>query len=957
METFAAKVRYGGEPRFDPMLEERGGWATGEGPKGDTVMSEAVIEVLAEASKQISGDQLNPFKEQAGEILPGNMERNFSGFLVRKDAITFKVNTNMLNARIAILKEQLLIAKFLGPKPTPQDLVKWLTALNQDLGGSEVTFCMNVGKGFFFLKSEDSDAIHNALMMSPFKSKWGTCMLQSWVPGFNPDNPSNLAFPTWVALRKLPFEHHDQALAIAETLGEVIGIDTANENARDPRFCINLVVSRGWVTSIDLETEGGILPVQKVIVDYDKLPMRCKACHSWKHRVRDCKEIQKNTLRGGRRPTHAFPQHQQDKGKNIVTDEDGFQQVRNRKNTRRNIFDAVDDDMRSSAYALREEIRAAQYRSRQREWRNEGQGANLAMREEGEVEGCRDPGPVGEKRSSEFNPGNHTETTKKAMENEGSKEMELDGPPQKESEETAGASEGKALTHNGSTEKGREDLPLEGRGDPASTMLWSPRKHAGHKRPLDEEAVTSDSETSEEEEAMSEGSQEVEDLNEGEQPLPAEEPQIQAKSDGDVPGSESQPQVGAESSPREVVADEGGARQEVEAASAMVGKPRGQKESERFMGRKIRGIVPQTTEEPERPEGNQSGNRRMPSQENFGEGGHKSTAGTGRGKKTCRSRGDTNSHQEDEMLDAEGKEFPDAEEEEPPDAVDEELPDAGGEELERLDTEEEEVLPNPEDERGDGAEKVGRRWPLEGDGRGEATPEGEQREETQRGRLPPPNPKSQGGSGNGLNVSSDLGRSGIRGKQSNSQGERVTEGETNGQGKGLVEESYGDPPKKPRSARWYDETAERHSYQEASIWEKQAWEGAPQSYYNTNKTPMTGKWGGIYPNYEVDQIDGSYPETGNAHSGSRPLEVIKETQILPNITNQGSIYKDIMASIGLDSPNTSTESRREERNEQNRLEALVNTPIRTSASSLIALGQHVLNSRQGRLWKGDTSPR
>jgi len=245
METFATKVRYGGEPRFDPMLEERGGWVAGEGPKGDTVMSEAIIEVLAEASKQISGNQLNPFKEQYGEILPGKLERNFSGFLVRKDAITFKVDTQKLNARIALLKEQLLIAKFLGPKPAPQDLERWLTTLNQELVRSKVSYCMNVGKGFIFLRGEDPNAIHNVLMLSPFKSKWGTCMLQSWVPGFNPNNPSNLAFPTWVALRRLPFEHHDQALAIAEMLGEVIGIDTSNETAKDPRFCINLVMSSG----------------------------------------------------------------------------------------------------------------------------------------------------------------------------------------------------------------------------------------------------------------------------------------------------------------------------------------------------------------------------------------------------------------------------------------------------------------------------------------------------------------------------------------------------------------------------------------------------------------------------------------------------------------------------------------------------------------------------------------
>jgi hypothetical protein len=33
----------GGGPRFDPMLEERGGWVAGEGLKGDTMMSEVSL--------------------------------------------------------------------------------------------------------------------------------------------------------------------------------------------------------------------------------------------------------------------------------------------------------------------------------------------------------------------------------------------------------------------------------------------------------------------------------------------------------------------------------------------------------------------------------------------------------------------------------------------------------------------------------------------------------------------------------------------------------------------------------------------------------------------------------------------------------------------------------------------------------------------------------------------------
>jgi hypothetical protein len=82
---------------------------------------------------------------------------------VRKDVITFKVDTQKLNARIALLKEQLLIAKNLGPKPAPQDLEKWLTTLNQELGGRKVSYCMNVSKGFIFLRGEDSNAIHSTL--------------------------------------------------------------------------------------------------------------------------------------------------------------------------------------------------------------------------------------------------------------------------------------------------------------------------------------------------------------------------------------------------------------------------------------------------------------------------------------------------------------------------------------------------------------------------------------------------------------------------------------------------------------------------------------------------------------------------------------------------------------------------------------------------------------------------
>ena len=51
METFAEKMRSGGGIRFDLMLKERGGWVTGEDPKRDEEMAEAVLEELAQASE------------------------------------------------------------------------------------------------------------------------------------------------------------------------------------------------------------------------------------------------------------------------------------------------------------------------------------------------------------------------------------------------------------------------------------------------------------------------------------------------------------------------------------------------------------------------------------------------------------------------------------------------------------------------------------------------------------------------------------------------------------------------------------------------------------------------------------------------------------------------------------------------------------------------------------------
>ena len=124
---------------------------------------------------------------------------------------------------------------------------------------------------------------------------------------------------------------------------------------------------------------------------------------------------------------------------------------------------------------------------RQEEWRNEDQPTNLAMGVRSDAEGSKEPGSARENPNNETDSGNTMQPTKNAIESDKLKEMEVDGNIQKGSGETASASAEKTLNLNGSKEKRMDTLPNEGRGDPTSTMLWSPRKHAGQKKPLEAE--------------------------------------------------------------------------------------------------------------------------------------------------------------------------------------------------------------------------------------------------------------------------------------------------------------------------------------------------------------------------------------------------------------------------------------------------------------------------------------
>lgn len=126
------------------MLEDKGWWIVGEALRHDEDMAKVVIRYMANVSQGTSNDGLNRFRIQYGEMLPLNMERTFSRFMVRKEAVAFKVDSQKLLTFIALLREQLLITKFVGPKPNAQTLENRFQTLNHKLEGNPLYFWINV---------------------------------------------------------------------------------------------------------------------------------------------------------------------------------------------------------------------------------------------------------------------------------------------------------------------------------------------------------------------------------------------------------------------------------------------------------------------------------------------------------------------------------------------------------------------------------------------------------------------------------------------------------------------------------------------------------------------------------------------------------------------------------------------------------------------------------------------
>jgi hypothetical protein len=137
-------------------------------------------------------------------------------------------------------------------------------------------------------------------MLTPHRSKWGTCILQTWTPNFNSSKPVGLKVPTWVTLKEVRGEFLGVADQIAADLGEVVGSDKRNAYCTDPSFCVALTSGEGYRSQLSVTNEcTGLVSI--VDVDYGNLPIKCRFCASLAHLVKDCPAISENRKDGKER--------------------------------------------------------------------------------------------------------------------------------------------------------------------------------------------------------------------------------------------------------------------------------------------------------------------------------------------------------------------------------------------------------------------------------------------------------------------------------------------------------------------------------------------------------------------------------------------------------------------------------------------------------------------------------
>jgi hypothetical protein len=87
-----------------------------------------------------------------------------------------------------------------GGKQPSHVVSQWLTTLQIEVG-AWIGLGKELGYDFFKMYTTSLVVTQKLLMLTLHRSKWGTCILQTWIPNFNPNRSTGLKVPTWITLK------------------------------------------------------------------------------------------------------------------------------------------------------------------------------------------------------------------------------------------------------------------------------------------------------------------------------------------------------------------------------------------------------------------------------------------------------------------------------------------------------------------------------------------------------------------------------------------------------------------------------------------------------------------------------------------------------------------------------------------------------------------------------------
>jgi hypothetical protein len=211
----------------EPSRSEKVNMSAQEG-KNDVVEPELVAAVTNMGKHA----EFHPTVATEGEQLPEGYTRSGSGFLVCTTPCEVQVNQTTVRRDMEHLQKHSIMAYFVGGMQRSQAVAQWVASLQAEVG-AWVGIGRDLGRGFFQIYTKSFITTRKILMLTPHRSRWGTCLLQSWMSNFTSSKPTGLKVPTWITLKEVPGEFLGVAAKITAGLGDLVGSDKRNSHSTD----------------------------------------------------------------------------------------------------------------------------------------------------------------------------------------------------------------------------------------------------------------------------------------------------------------------------------------------------------------------------------------------------------------------------------------------------------------------------------------------------------------------------------------------------------------------------------------------------------------------------------------------------------------------------------------------------------------------------------------------------